>query len=243
MKNQSKLKFAGNRWMPLIVVAAIAVTAAVVWGGISSVGTLARVAAESASSGKAQSGLAAGGRPGTVWSAESRHHAGPSGSVPAPDGKPRPNPTAGEAALPANGTKSAEKGLGNSPETSLEEAASAEVGLAAGLKPDAPDNSSNLIQRGPISPADVLANANVSLGGCLPQYGAAGQCLPAVPPSQSHHLKDMKDAGLDPSSMKHTWACAEVREYFKTGISVRQANVDPQKLDANKDGIGCGPDD
>lgn len=242
MKNQSKQKVAGNRWMPLIVVAALAVSAAVVWGGISSVGTLARVAAESASSGKALYGSGAGAA-GTGWTAQSGHHAGPSGSARSPDGKPRPNPTAGQAALPADGTKTAGKGIGNSPEVSLEEAASAEVGLAAGLKPGGADNSSNLIQRGPISPAEVLSNANVSLGGCLPQYGAAGQCLPAVPPSQSQHLESMKKAGLDPSSMKHTWACAEVREYFKTGLSVRQANVDPQQLDANKDGIACGPDD
>jgi hypothetical protein len=104
-------------------------------------------------------------------------------------------------------------------------------------------NATGLKQRGPIDPAAVLSDSSLSLGGCLPQYGSDGQCLPAIPPSMSRHLKEMKDAGLDPGAMPHSWTCTEVRTYFKSGLPVRKAHVDPQKLDANHDGVACGAAD
>lgn len=150
------------------------------------------------------------------------------------------------AALVWGGTSDVEgskPGLGNSPEVSLTEAGKAEVGQAADAKPGRRDNSAGLKERRAINPADVLATENLSLGGCLPQYGEAGQCLPAVPPSLSRHLQEMKKAGVDPASMPHPWACSEVRDYFMDGLIVRKKNVDPQKLDVNDDGIACGPGD
>ena len=134
------------------------------------------------------------------------------------------------------------RGVGNKAETSLEEAGRAEVGHAAPSQRDGKDRSGNLSKIGAATPADVLG-ASPSLGGCLREYGDAGQCLPAVPPSMSRHLEDMKDAGVDPASMPHNWTCNEVRQYFKTGLVVREAGVDPQALDPNADGMACGPAD
>jgi hypothetical protein len=88
-----------------------------------------------------------------------------------------------------------------------------------------------------------LDTTSQSLGGCLKEYGDAGQCLTVVPPSLAEHIQQMKDAGLDPASMPHNWSCAEVRVYFPKGITVRQPGVDPQHLDANRDGTACGAGD
>lgn len=95
----------------------------------------------------------------------------------------------------------------------------------------------------PVNPAAVLSGATHSLGCCPPEYGADAQSLPAIPPSMSRHLKELTDAGLDPTSMPHPWTCAEVRSYFKNGIAVREARIDPQKLDTYQEGVACGPPD
>jgi hypothetical protein len=142
---------------------------------------------------------------------------------------------------PVSAGPKASKSAGDSPEVSLAEAARAETGAAASLPEGG--NAMGLKQRGPVDPAAVLSDSSLSLGGCLPQYGSDGQCLPAIPPSMSRHLKEMKDAGLNPGSMPHSWTCTEVRTYFKSGLSVRKAHVDPQKLDANHDGVACGAAD
>lgn len=95
--------------------------------------------------------------------------------------------------------------------------------------------------RPPVRPEDVIS-PETGLGGCLPEYGADGQCLPTIPPSLAEHARDMLAAGLDPAGMPHPWSCAEVRELFPDGIVVRTPGIDPQSLDTDGDGIACRPD-
>ncbi len=102
---------------------------------------------------------------------------------------------------------------------------------AAGLGRPRPD----------VKPTDVI-DPDSALGGCSDAYGADGQCLPTIPPSQAAHAAEMVEAGLDPLSMAHPWTCPEVREYFPKGIAVRVPGVDPDGLDADEDGMACEPD-
>ncbi|PLC13198.1 hypothetical protein AUQ48_14475 [Kocuria flava] len=104
------------------------------------------------------------------------------------------------------------------------------------------DRTAGLPERTAVDPAEVLSEATAP-GGCVPEYGADGQCLPAVPPSLVQHVQDMEQAGLDPSTMPHHWSCAELRTVFPEGITVRQQGKDPQELDGNGDGTACGPGD
>ena len=134
----------------------------------------------------------------------------------------------------------------NSPQRSLVDAAAQQP--AAGVPRleqgrESADRTAGLSERSPVAPTDALGDAAQGLGGCLQEYGAAGQCLPTVPPSLSTHLQQMKDAGLDPASMAHPWSCAEVRQYFPEGLAVRVAGADPQRLDLNADGTACGAAD
>jgi hypothetical protein len=209
-----------------------------VWGGMSAVATVSAVNAGPRASQVPAAAEPAqaptGARPGqsttpATKGATTPATKGATGSGTAPKLGPIPPVSAG--------TK-ASNSAGDSPEVSLAEAARAEAG-AAGSLPEG-GNSTGLKQRGPVDPAAVLSDPSLSLGGCLPQYGSDGQCLPAIPPSMSRHLKEMKDAGLDPGAMPHSWTCTEVRTYFKSGLPVRKAHVDPQKLDANHDGVACG---
>ncbi|MGZ4659968.1 MAG: hypothetical protein ACXVYB_01675 [Arthrobacter sp.] len=127
----------------------------------------------------------------------------------------------------------------NSRQRSLSDGAAEPNGL--GSHPNAVNPAPS--PRGSIDPSQVLDTASQSLGGCLKEYGDAGQCLPVVPPSLAEHLQQMKDAGLDPASMPHNWTCGEVQVYFPNGITVRQHGVDPQRLDTNGDGRACGAGD
>jgi hypothetical protein len=222
-----------------LTAAGTAATAAMAWGGTYAAETAGIVSARTPA-GQTPSPV----RPGQAATAGPVPRAAPAqAAAPAPgatngSGKPKLGPIP-----PAPAGPKGSGGIGDSPEVSLAEAGRAEVGQAAASRKNGKDHSAHLKKRGAIDPGQVLSDGNLSLGGCLPQYGAAGQCLPAVPPSLSRHLRDMKDAGLDPTSMPHPWSCGEVREYFKKGLPVRQPNVDPQKLDANKDGVACGPAD
>ncbi|GMA30423.1 hypothetical protein [Litorihabitans aurantiacus] len=96
--------------------------------------------------------------------------------------------------------------------------------------------------RGAIDPSEVVESA-ASLGGCHPGYGAAGQCLPLIPPSMAAHAAEMVDAGLELSSMPHPWTCTELLTYFPDGIAVRAgsdpAEADPFGLDLEGDGVAC----
>jgi hypothetical protein len=158
---------------------------------------------------------------------------GSSASVLNPSSGQSPN---GQAISPwADGGSAA----ADSKQRSLSDAAAEPHGL--GLHTEAPNPAP--APRGTVAPSQVLDTASQSLGGCLKEYGDAGQCLPVVPPSLTGHLQQMKDAGLDPASMPHNWTCAEVRVYFPHGISVRQQGADPQHLDSNGDGIACGAAD
>jgi hypothetical protein len=132
-------------------------------------------------------------------------------------------------------------GVGNKYDVSLTEAAYAEGCQAAGSRHGGKDHSTGPGERAGVNPADFLAPKYLSLGGCLIQDWADGECLPAVPPSLSWHLLEMEGAGKDPASMPYSWACGGVREYFKDGLIVRTPNVDPQNLDTDKDGTACGP--
>ena len=220
----------GARVIVALTAAGLAAAAAMVWGGMSAIATVSAVNAGPRVSQVPPAAKPAAGpasaRPGPSATKDA------TGSSKAPKLGPMPPVPAGPAAS---------KAAGDAPEVSLAEAARAEAGAAA-ASPEG-GNSTGLKQRGPVDPAAVLSGSSVSLGGCLPQYGADGQCLPAVPPSMSRHLKEMKDAGLDPGAMPHSWTCTEVRTYFKGGLPVRKAHIDPQKLDANHDGVACGAAD
>ncbi|MDF9750637.1 hypothetical protein [Arthrobacter sp. ES3-54] len=231
----------GARAVVALTTAGLAAAAAMVWGGMSAVATVATVSAVNAAPRASQIPAAAepdqaptGARPGpsATTSATTAPTKGTTGSGNAPKLGPIPPVSAGPKAS---------QSAGDSPEVSLAEAARAETGAAASLPEGG--NATGLKQRGPVDPAAVLTDSSLSLGGCLPQYGSDGQCLPAIPPSMSRHMKEMKDTGLDPGSMPHSWTCTEVRTYFKSGLSVRKAHVDPQKLDANHDGVACGAAD
>lgn len=221
-----------------LTAAGVAAAAATVLGGISAVATVETVNAAphanqlppSARPAEAPTGVrtapsdTADERTKTTKDATGRGNALNLGPMP-------PAPVASKASV----------GAGDAPEVSLAEAGRAEAGPAA--RHPGGGNPTGLKQRGPVDPGEVLTGASGSLGGCLAEYGAPGQCLPAVPPSMSRHFKEMKDAGLDPGSMTHSWTCTEVRTYFETGLPLRQAHVDPQRLDSNQDGVACGPTD
>ena len=232
----------GARVIVALTTAGVAAAAAMVWGGMSAVATVSAVNA-----GPRVSQVPPAAKPAE---APTGARPGPSATTDATRGAntPATTPTAGSGNAPKLGPippvsagPKASRSAGDSPEVSLAEAARTESGAAASLPEGG--NSKGLKQRGPVDPAAVLSDPSLSLGGCLPQYGSDGQCLPAIPPSMSRHLKEMKDAGLNPGSMPHSWTCSEVRTYFKNGLSVRKAHVDPQKLDANHDGVACGAAD
>lgn len=210
----------------VLAAAAAAVSAALVWSGSSAVAT---VVAGVASTAPGQVTQTSQGQDATSALAPSQqaalsHQVHAPGAATARPIQETPSGMAGP------------KGAEDRPEVSLEEAGRAAVG---GAVHSGTDRSRNLSKVGKVTPSELLG-ATASLGGCLLAYGDSGQCLPSVPPSLAQHLQEMKDAGLDPASMPHAWTCDEVRKYFKSGISVRQAGVDPQKLDANADGIACG---
>lgn len=84
---------------------------------------------------------------------------------------------------------------------------------------------------------DVFDSPTAAGGGCRSEYGAPGQCLPRVPPSQAVHAAH----GMPVSEV---WSCAEVRTLFATGLPMRTAGgADPLRLDTNKDGTACGTGD
>jgi hypothetical protein len=227
------------RWITVLATSGLAVAAAVTWGGLSAVSTVAKV---DAATERAVTPL--GPVPGLAsvsGDISGPLHHGP--AQPSPGGQPQTLPEPARNDSPGAAGAEQAPGIGNKAEVSLSEAANAEAGPAAGARRDGRDRSTGLAEQAPVDPAAALGSQELSLGGCLPQYGDTGQCLPAVPPSLSKHFQDMKDAGLDPGSMAHDWTCSEVREYFPNGIIVRQVSVDPQKLDQNDDGMACGPAD
>lgn len=82
-------------------------------------------------------------------------------------------------------------------------------------------------------PEDVLAPFS-NRGGCLPDYGKPGQCLPVVPPSHAAHADH---------DMSKAWTCAEVRLGFKDGIVLAKRGKDPLGLDRDGNGVACSPRD
>lgn len=202
-----------KRWIPLLSLAGAATAVAIVGAGISTVQTIDAPAAAGSAAMAPQAG-----NPGKT----------PSGQALAKDKR---NP----AVI-----------LGGRPEKSLADAgAEATDGRASNGKEtgNRPDRASGLTERGPVDPQQVLTDVSEGLGGCLVEYGADGQCLPGVPPSMGAHLKHMKEAGQDPATMPHSWSCREARTYFAEGLPLRQAGVDPQRLDTNGDGTACGIND
>lgn len=95
--------------------------------------------------------------------------------------------------------------------------------------------------RASVDPADVMSSSAAALGGCHPAYGTDGQCLPAIPPSMADHAAAMRDAGMDPATMDHPWACEEVAMFFPDGVAVRVPGVDPDGLDPDGNGVACDP--
>jgi hypothetical protein len=172
--------------------------------------------------------------PGTGASPGARN-ADPGGREAAPDG--------GTGLAEAAGREPAAQDRARIPEapSGLARAAAQDPGEEAPgqVRRSAPeDRTRGLAERGRTEPGQVFEESTAP-GGCLAEYGADGQCLPAVPPSLAQHLEDMRRSGLDPDAMEHRWSCSEVRTYFPDGITVRGG--DPQGLDVNGDGLACGP--
>lgn len=186
-------------------------------------------------------------------------------SPPVEAGATSGDPHAGHS-VPVTGEKSsspaaaveppAADSIGSTPETSLDAAAGAEIVATGGgdsntggitlealpAAPSAPREGANGLgtPRTPVAPAEVK-ETGVALGGCRPEYGATGQCLPVIPPSQAEHAAEMRAAGEDPSSMVYRWTCSDVRSLFPDGIAVRVPGVDPDGLDDDGDGRACEP--
>lgn len=81
--------------------------------------------------------------------------------------------------------------------------------------------------------ADVFDSIGAKNGGCRPEYGLPGQCLPQTIPHK------LSRAGRS----KKTWTCAQVRTLFPGGIALRTIAVDPLQLDRDGDNTACGPRD
>ena len=171
---------------------------------------------------------------------------GPNFSVPDLATGPEEQSSTAEAAVPDPGISGPEfAGPADSPQRALAEAAGVQPtpGIAEdGTSSGATTRTSTLPERFGSGPDSALGEAP-NLGGCLPEYGAAGQCLPVIPPSFASHVQEMVRAGIDPSGMTHPWTCGEVRQFFPEGLSIRLAGTDPQGLDRNSDGIACGTAD
>lgn len=111
---------------------------------------------------------------------------------------------------------------------------------SVGLNPDAAgvnDGSKKVSRTGKpakaAKPEDVLAPLS-NRGGCLPDYGRPGQCLPVVPPSHAAHADH---------DMSKAWTCAEVRLGFKDGIVLVKKGRDPLGLDRDGNGVACSARD
>ena len=133
--------------------------------------------------------------------------------------------------------------VADAPASALGSAGETSLAAAAGAPVAARDIASLGPSRTDIDPEQVLVGESETLGGCKQEYGLAGQCLPVIPPSESAHVQQMIDAGLDPATMTHRWTCAELTQYFPSGIAVRSAGVDPDELDHDDDGVACGESD
>jgi hypothetical protein len=86
--------------------------------------------------------------------------------------------------------------------------------------------------------ADKQLGKSSRTGGCEPGYGDGKSCLPISSPTETRLNAAMPD-------MLHEvpWTCAEVRQVFPNGITLQNKQNDPQKLDRNGDGTGCGRGD
>ena len=116
-------------------------------------------------------------------------------------------------------------------QTSLSDAASQPHGIGARRLASGLDGSS----RPDTDPREVVGDAATKSGGCIVAYGAPGQCLPEVPPSQAEHVAM--------GHMQPHWDCVEVRTMFHKGLKVRVKGVDPLGLDTNHDGKACAKGD
>lgn len=75
-------------------------------------------------------------------------------------------------------------------------------------------------------------------GGCVPDYGKDGQCLPPVPPRLV--AEHAGHRGMDPLSMAMFYTCEDVLDLIPDGLVTSE---DPLGLDTNDDGIACGKGD
>lgn len=138
-------------------------------------------------------------------------------------------PGSAEPGLAAANADAARVHPANRPQTSLVDAASQVHGR--GIKRPAAGITGGQ-RRAPVDPDDVLSRTGAR-GGCIPEYGEGGQCLPARHPSANASAKAT-------ANFARTWTCADVREVFPEGISTTD---DPLDLDTDGDGTACGPTD
>lgn len=76
-------------------------------------------------------------------------------------------------------------------------------------------------------------------GGCVPDYGSDGACLPPVPLRMvGEHAGH---AGMSPMEMATLYTCDDVRLILPDGIDV--TGEDTLALDSNGDGVACGEGD
>lgn len=95
------------------------------------------------------------------------------------------------------------------------------------------ESTAKLIPSKKVAAAEVFDTESAKAGGCVIEYGQAGQCLPTQPSAKiaRHHHGTT------------TWTCSLVRETFPDGLKLRMPPADPLGLDTNRDGLACGPGD
>lgn len=141
----------------------------------------------------------------------------------APDGSPRAGADPADQPHPSSLTRVAQRGRPSDVEDDR---------VNTGKAPLAKDVRGTARK---VLPSEVLDEES-RRGGCVKGYGQPGQCLPKQPPAQR-----AEHAGHGAPAALRKWTCTDVRLLFKDGLQVDRA--DRLRLDSNKDGVACGPQD
>lgn len=164
---------------------------------------------------------------------------GPSGAVPSsadaasrPGGAPSPKAPAPPVAFgPAVPEPEPVTYLlpDGSPAPGHDPARQEQVSLAdAASRPHGPARPVGAAAGAPREAVDAPGTDAAPVDGCAVDYGVPGQCVPAQPPHAGHGGPEF-------------WTCADLRPHFPDGVTVRGDDV--WGLDADGDGVACGPAD
>ena len=159
---------------------------------------------------------------------------GSSGAVPAtaePAGRPGETPAPPAAFGPAVPDPEPVTYLlpDGSPAPGHDPARQEQVSLAdAASRPHGPARPVGAAAGAPREAVDAPGTDAAPVDGCAVDYGVPGQCVPAQPPHAGHGGPEF-------------WTCADLRPHFPDGVTVRGDDV--WGLDADGDGVACGPAD